>query len=197
VKLADRAAALVALLESDGAARRKAVLEPAAAQARELLRHARTSSRMRVATAIAEERAAYAARVEGAQARLDTARRMAEQRRMRALAADGWERLAPAMVARWKDEAGRRAWVGAAIEQASALLRAPRWSIRTTADWSEEERGRTAMELAARGIEVSFEGDASIAAGLVITGGNVEIDASLAGLLADRLAVQGRLLALT
>ena len=197
MKLSDRAEALVALVESDSAARRKAVLDPAAAQARELLRHARRNARMRVATAIGEERAAYTSRVEGAQARLDTARRMAEQRRMRALAADGWERLAPAMAARWKDEAGRHAWVGAALEHALALLSAPRWSIRSNGDWSAEERARTASELSARGIAIAFEDDASIAAGLVITGGKVEVDASLAGLLADRLAVQGRLLANT
>jgi hypothetical protein len=194
VKLDERTAALVALVEADAAARSRAVLEPAAAQARELLRNARRAARQRVATAIAEERAAYSARVGAAEARLATARRMAEQRRLQALVAEGWERLAPALAARWRDAAGRREWVQAALDQAQALIPGGSWRVEAAAGWTEAERTQALAALAGRCIEVSFASDAAISAGLRVRSGNVELDATLAGLLADRLGVEGRLL---
>lgn len=194
MKAEERAAALVALVEADRDARSRAVLEPASAQARELLHATRKAARLRVATAIAEERSAYAARVGAAAARLATARRMAEQRRLQALVAEGWERLAPAMLARWRDTAGRRAWVQAALDRAHALLPAGNWRIEAAGDWDDSERAQAIDVLAGRGVHVSFVADATVAAGLRVVSGNVELDATLAGLLADRLGVEGRLL---
>ena len=187
MKLDDRAAALIALVEADRATRTAAVLDPAASDAREVLRHARKAARRRVATAIAEERAAFAARVGAAEARVATARRMADQRRFKALVAEGWAALTPALLARWRDATQRREWIQAALEQGMAILPRGPWRVDVPADWSEPDRTQV-------GIESSFATDPAIAAGLRITSGKVELDATLAGLLADRLLVEGRLL---
>jgi len=194
MRLDERAAALIALVEADRTARACAVLEPAAAQARELLRHARRAARLRVATAIGEERTAYAARVGAAEARLATARRMAEQRRLKALVAEGWTRLAPAMRVRWDDAEGRRVWVDAALALAVRLLPAGAWRIDGPSAWPQEERARIGAALAARGLEAAVTADEGIDAGLRIRSRNVELDATLAGLVADRFAIEGRLL---
>ena len=194
MKAEERAAALVALVAADSAARTRAVLEPAARQARDLLRHARRSARMRVATAIAEERGACASRLGAARARLATARRMAEQRRLKALVAEGWTRLAPAMLARWNDPEGRRAWVDAALARALAVLPAAPWRIEGPAAWPQEERARIEAALAARKVEAEFATGEGIDAGLRIRSRNVELDATLAGLVGDRFAVEARLL---
>lgn len=189
-----RAAALVALVEADLAERTRAVVEPARAQAREELRAARHAARLRVATAIAEERAACAAKVGAAEARLATARRMARQRQLKALLAEGWTHVAAALAARWRDTEGRGAWVRAALGHARAILPAGAWRIAGPPQWSEDEREAATAALATHGIQATAAADATIEAGLRIVSGKVEVDATLAGLLADRAAVEGRLL---
>ena len=194
MKSDDRAAALVALVEADSEARTRAVTEPAARQAREMLRTARRNARLRVATAIAEERGTYSLRTGAAEARLATARRMVEQRRLKALVAEGWERLAPALLARWNREAERREWIDAAIARATDLLPCATWQVDGPAGWPEAERAHLESELRECGIDAQVGTDAAIEAGLRIASGNIELDATLAGLLADRFAIEGRLL---
>jgi hypothetical protein len=194
MKADERAAALVALVESDLASRSRDVVEPAARKAREELAQARRAARARVATAVAEERAAFAARIGAAEAQLATARRMVRQRRLKALIAEGWERLPKALAARWSDAAGRRAWIDATLDCARAVLPAAPWQVHGPPSWSEVERTQAATRLAAQGIEATCDVAADIDAGLRVTSRNVEVDATLVGLLADRAAVEGRLL---
>ena len=161
----DRADALIALIGAERDARAREAREPLGREARELLANARRSARARVATAIAEERAAFDSRIAAAEARLATVRRMARQRRMKALLAEGWKRLPGVLAARWADEASRARWIDAASKHAEKVLPAG-------------ER------------QASFDPSG----GVRIVTGRVTVDATVAGLLADRLAVEGRLL---
>ena len=194
MKVDDRAAALVALVESDRDARRHAIVEPAARESRAELAAARRDAKLRVGTAIAEERAAFSARVAAAEARLATARRMVRQRRLAGLVAEGWQRLPAALAARWSDPAARGAWIEAALARAVAVLPAGNWRIAGPASWSAAERDQARAWLAARGIAAQAEASDDIDAGIQVTSGKVELDATPAGLTAGRADVEGRLL---
>jgi hypothetical protein len=189
-----RVRALIELVEADRASRSAGILGPAIAEARSELTQARRAARQRVATAIAEERAAYATRVGAAEARLATARRMMRQRRLKALVAEGWERLPAALCERWADPVSRRTWTEAALAHARSILPAAPWTLLGPASWSEAERTAATAALAAHGIEARCACDQAIEAGVRASSGNVEVDATLAGLTCDRAAIEGRLL---
>ena len=91
--------------------------------------------------------------------------------------------------------AARAAWVAHVL--ASARTRMPRglWRIVHAPDWPPAEQQAQMAALAeASGTEPRFEADASIRAGLkVVASGNV-IDGTQEGLLADRPALEARLL---
>jgi hypothetical protein len=89
---------------------------------------------------------------------------MARQRRLKALLAEAWQRLPELLAARWADPMLRRQWIDAA--HAAARERLP-----------------------AGELQVEMRDD-----GLRLTSGRVVLDATIPGLLADRLAVEGRLL---
>ena len=191
----DRAEALVALVESDLAMRTRAVLDPAASEARELTRAARRAARSRVSTALAEERGAFEARIAAAEARLATARRMATQRRLKVLLAEGWEILPGSLAARWADAGARAEWIAAALAHALAVLPRGTWEIHGPASWSIPERTQAMALLGREGVEAKCATAPGIEAGIRVLAGNVELDATPAGLLADRQRVEGRLLA--
>jgi len=195
MRIDERAAALIALVEADLASRSREVLDPAAGEARATLREARRAARSQVATAIAEERTMHAARIGTAEARLATARRMVLQRRLKALLAEGWERMPGALAARWAQPAQRSEWVRAALAHARRVLPAGAWQVQGPESWSEAERAQAGAALAAEGIEAACTASPDIAAGIRVASRNVEVDATLAGLLADRVAIEGRLLA--
>jgi hypothetical protein len=195
MRIDERAAALLALVEADLASRSREVLDPAQRQARETLAVARRAARSQVATAIAEERTMHAARVGTAEARLATKRRMMLQRRLKALVAEGWERMPAALAERWSRPAQRAEWVRAALAHARRVLPAGAWLVTGPESWSEAERAGARAALAAEGIEVTCTASPEVAAGIRVASRNVEVDATLAGLLAERGAIEGLLLA--
>jgi hypothetical protein len=151
------------------------------------------AARRRVATAIAAERAAAASRLAAAEARLATARRMALQRRMKSLLAEGWRLLPAALAARWARPGPRGTWVAAALDCARAVLPQGAWRIEAPASWNASERAAALESLARHGIEAAVE-DGDIDAGVRVRLDRVDVDATLAGLLADRPAIEGGLL---
>lgn len=193
MKLDDRASALLALVESDRERRARALLEPAREGARAEVRQALRDARSRAAMAFAEERSAFAARMGAAEARLATARRMARQRRLKALIARGWDGLPRAMAARWADREARRAWIEAALREALAVLPRGSWRIESAAGVDAAEREQ-ALALAGDAIEATWEDSPRIRAGLRVLRGHVELDATLDGLLDDPASVEARLL---
>jgi hypothetical protein len=195
--LAQRTQALLDLVESDRRAQCEAIVAEAREQAAALLAQARSEARARVKLALAEERARTQALVDAARADLQTRRRLHEQRHVETLLALGWQRLPEALNARWRDGEARRHWIDSAVARARAVLPRGAWQVAHAQGWpAEEQRELGARLAAALGAAPQFTLDARIAAGLrIMAAGNV-VDATLAGLLADRDEIGGALIGL-
>jgi len=198
MNLAERTEALLAVVERYRADRCAALLEPADAEARRLLRTALADGRRRVATAIAEERKRLDSVVGALEAALQTERRLSGQRHEVRLLARAWQRLQAAIAARWIDPASRQRWVETHLARAKAAFAGDlgRWLIRHHTAWTAAERQTASARLKREAIHADFEQDAEIGAGFVVVRGNNVLDASLDGLLADRALLEGRLLQL-
>ncbi|HET9820972.1 MAG TPA: hypothetical protein VFQ16_04035 [Burkholderiaceae bacterium] len=195
--LGARTAALLDLVAQDRAAQCDAIGAQAAAQADELLARARRQSREHAREALAEERRRARAALEAAQAELATQRRAHAQRRLEALLALGWQRLPEVLRERWRRADTRSAWVQGVLGRARATLPGAAWTLTSAPDWPAAERERCLQQIAREpGRTAQWQPDARIDAGLRVScGGNV-VDATLAGLLADRDEIGGRLVGL-
>jgi hypothetical protein len=195
MNLAERASALIASVEQYRLERCAALLEPACAEARTVVKAALADARRRVTTAIDEERKRLRRDVSAVEASLATERRLvAQQRAVRQLGL-AWGALRKGLAARWGDPAARSAWVEAHLARGlECLAHDAEWRIRHHAAWRDDERRSAAGRLQARGIRTAFDEDPALAAGFVVTCGHNVLDASLDGLLADRPGIEGRLL---
>jgi len=190
-----RADALLALVEADRAARCAAIMEAARTEAATIAADAHAAARMRMRTAFTDERERVAARVAAALANLETRRRIARQQRAAALLAAAWERLPNALVARWSDAHGRRAWVDGVAASARSALPHAAWEVTHAPGWTPAERDAfAAAERAAHGTTVSFVEDPRVRCGLRIAADHNVVDGTQAGLLADRAEIGARLL---
>ena len=190
-----RTQALLDLVEQDRVAQCNTIIAQAQAQAATLLAQARADARLRVREAFGQERLRAQARTAAARATLQTQRRLHAQRQAAAWLARAWQHLPQALRSRWRDGQARRLWVAATIDAARRLLRPGRWSIVHGPAWPEFERQALAEQLQREfGTLAAFAVDESIDAGLrVASNGNV-LDATLAGLTADRDEIAARLL---
>jgi hypothetical protein len=197
MNLEQRTRALLALVEEYRGRRCAELLDPADAQAREIVRTAIAEARRRVRTAIEEERQRVAAELGAAEAALATERRLVAQRRAMRLLKQASHRLREALVARWHAPASRARWAEVHLARAAQALPAQAWEIRHAPDWPAAERDAAVRELAAHGIgDAQWAPDASIVAGFRVQAGHNVLDATLDGLLADRAALEGQLLEL-
>lgn len=195
MNLLERTTALIASVDEYRTERCAALLEPAQAEARTIVKAALADARRRVTTAIDEERKRLRRDVAAAEASLATERRLvAQQRAVRQLGL-AWTALRTALADRWNRRATRATWVEAHLARGVECL-APdaEWRVRHHPAWTAEERTLASADLQARGIRVVFEEDRTLAAGFVVACGHNVLDASLDGLLADRAAIEGRLL---
>lgn len=195
--LASRTQALLELVERDRDTQCRTLVDEARAQAAALVAQARAASRSSAHEALIGERARAIAVVAARQAELHTQRRLNAQHRVEALLALGWQRLPVVLRLRWHDAAQRAAWIERALAGAHALLPRGGWRITHGEGWPEAERAALARRLQGElGTAPRFVADPRIDAGLRIGyGGNV-VDVTLAGLLADRDEVGGRLIGL-
>jgi len=191
-----RTQALLDLVDEYRRTQVDAILAAAREQAAALLVQARAETRQQVRGLFTEERERASARVAAAQARLQTQRRLHQQRQASAWLALAWRRLPQALRERWSDPPGRRQWVEMALARAGEVLRPGRWQFVFAPDWPADERQALAQRLAAgSGISAEFSADERLEAGLrVVAEGNV-VDATLAGLTTDRNEIGARLLA--
>jgi hypothetical protein len=186
--------ALLALVESDRAARRELIEREAREAAREILAQARRAARERVHAALQPERRRLREGLASLEARFATERRLAAQRRLRERLDEAWRALPGALAARWADSAGREQWTGHMRASALDALGKGPWRIDHAPGWPQAEREAFARELAAHGPgPVEFAQSSALAAGLVVRAGGNVVDGSLAGLLADRDALDARL----
>ncbi len=195
---ADREQALIAVVDTYRARECERLKEDAVAEATRLLHEARQEARRRVHRAAVRERDQATVRIRAAQAELDTRRREHEQRLGWALLQAARGSLEDALRQYWLNEDTRRQWIEAAVERAFTSLPPGHWRLRHPSDWSDVERSVIDSALASRGVEqpVDFQEDATLRAGLVISSGGTLLDSSLAGLLADKVAIEARFLAL-
>jgi len=197
VNVSDQERALKALVDEyrDGECRR--ILAQAQQECDAVLAEAHREARRRVHEAAGQERERAESRIRAAQAEVQTQRRRYRQRASVALLEAGWDRLQAELLRRWQVSALRKAWVDDVLRQGLAQLSHGGWVIAHPESWPEEEQ-RALRESVAAGLGEAprLEADPEVQAGLRITSGGTSLDATVAGLLGDREAVEARLLAL-
>lgn len=142
-----------------------------------------------------EERRRFAARVGAARAGLDTHRRLHEQRRAAELLADGLGKLPHALCDRWQQRAARNAWVERVVAEARAHLPRVAWRIVHAPGLTNDERNALVASLAEIcGAPPELVADDALRAGMKIAAAGNVVDATLAGLVADRVEIGASLL---
>lgn len=197
MKLEHRTAALLDLVEQYQLRRRAELLEPAQAEASDVVRSAISEARRRVGTAIAEDRKRRTAEVGAVEAALATERRLSVQSHAVQLLAGAWGELRARLAARWLSPDSRQRWTEAHLRR--ALEAVPHdtagWRVEYHPAWTEAERAERCGWLHDEGVHpVHFVEDARITAGFRVVCGHNVLDATLDGLLADRTQLEGRLL---
>lgn len=187
--------ALLTLLESDRKRQCDALSADAQARARSTVKQAQRDARARMRAAFALERQRLDEQTRTAAARLQGERRISEQERLAQLLRLAWQMLPAALLERWRNPAQRKKWVAQAIDSAHRLLPREMWALRVAPGWPQEER-ELALQAAARrlGVMPACSEVAELQAGLLIIAGGNRLDATLGGLLADRTAIEARLL---
>lgn len=186
--------ALLTMIEGERERRCAALRAEAEAKARALLGAAHAAARTRVREALIAARERAEARVAAANARRQTRHRLARQHADHGFLAETIARLPAALAARWRDAASRRQWIAHALGQAAASLAAGSWRIEHAAGIEPEDRQALAATLPA-GVVAQWQLDPALAAGLRICADGNRIDATPAGLMADREALAGAILA--
>ncbi len=165
-------------------------------KAEQLLADSRRRMRERVHRAVAEQRQRRATALLDARHRIETARRKAVQAHYRDFLQAAASLLHAELERRWRDAASRRDWCETAIGEAGERLPGVRWTVEHPADWTPDDRQWLERAFAGRGLpQPEAREDAAIPAGLRIRLGAASLDATLDGLLANRQAVEARLLA--
>ncbi len=195
--IAGALATLLDVVDRDSKARCAEILGDAQAQAETLRAAAMREGRQRLRAALQAERARAAARIAAARAQLQAEQRRAQQRQA-GLAVTTAEALLPeALQAVWKNPPRRRQWLEQALVRAAQSLPRDAWRIRHASDLGAGDKAWLQQKLGELGLAgASFEVDAGIAAGIEIQAGAARLEATPAGLLADRTWVCGRLLRL-
>lgn len=187
---------LLELVENQRETRCAELREEAERQARVLLAEAHAEARRRMHQVAEEERLHAREQIAAAEAQLQTRIRQQQHKTALLMLHEGWEQLGEAVLRRWKDEAGRRRWIGALLRQALHALPHCSWTIQHPPGWDPAE----CAELNARihshcGEAPHFESTPELHAGLRISTEGACLDGSLEGLLSDRHAIEAQLLA--
>jgi hypothetical protein len=183
---------------TDDRERRCAALRAAAeSQAKQIVSSARTEARNTVHHAVIQERARMDLGMRQARARADIEARRRERQKSRELLEQMWTTIEGVLERRWQEPAARRAWIDAAMGQATALLAGRAWLIESGGpELTEQERSELTARAHARGaktLELSLQ--PAMPPGLKIRADHVCIDATVAGLLAQRDSIEAAFLA--
>ena len=192
---------LIGVLRKHSERRRTEILHEARERADAVERQSRRAARARVHDAVAEERRRREQAILEARQRLDTEARRQVQQHYRHLLDQAWPELNRQLEERWSTPAARAEWCALLLDEAGLMFGGDGWIVEhpdpgSTA-WTRDDRERLEKALAARDITaVEFRPDAGFDAGLRILRGGACLDGTIAGLLARRSAVEGRLIAL-
>lgn len=173
----------------------EAIMAEADREARELTGAAHRAARRRMHENVLEIRQIMRREVNQAQAALETARRQHQQRCDFTLLEASWPLLREALARRWHDTAGRGHWIESLLQEAQRALPAGPWDVHHPADWPAAEREQLAAQLASAGVTPAFSVDRAVSAGLRLCAHGACLDGTAEAILADRAAIQARLLA--
>jgi hypothetical protein len=172
----------------------EAILSSAREEARELVREARRASRRRLRETIREERARLDRRNQRESAGLATAAREHRLQVQRERLGRGRQLARAALLERWRDPAHCDAWIDTAIA-AARVLEPGAWEVRHAPGPSADALQRLAAGLQQLAGEApALRSDETLEAGLVINAPDIELDVSAAGLLRDRVQIDGLVL---
>jgi len=173
-----------------------AILGQARKEAQRLIREAHRDVRTRMHQTLLDLRNQMRHEIAQADAALETARRQHRARCEFALLKWAEKPLREAFIARWQDARARGAWVNQLVIQARRVLPAVSWEVLHAPGWPAAEHEQLAAELTRDlGHAPIFVERTDIEAGLRLCAKGACLDGTLAGLLADRDTVHGRLLA--
>jgi len=186
--------ALIGLLERDRADACAREAQLADTRARETVRAAHREARRLVHEAMQDERSRRDLALAQARAAVETRRRQGAQREASRIVDAAWIRLPATLRGLWSDAAHREGWWRAAIVAAARVLEMDRWEVRCAAPVPQAEIKRLADFARAAGVhEAAALVDAQIEAGIAIRSAGATFDATLAGLLSVRQAIEAEL----
>jgi hypothetical protein len=197
MNLEEREKGLLKLVEDYRERECKRILDAARGEAAELLRQKYRSERAQLHKRIVAERSRARSRIQAVRAEMATRDRWTSEQLYLDLLRAAWPLLRSRLLERWRHPDGRRQWAASYLQQAFGALPRARWTVRHAPELVASER----LELVAGptwGLEETprFQTDGDIEAGLIIESAGAVLDASLEGLLKDRLRLEARILAL-
>jgi vacuolar-type H+-ATPase subunit E/Vma4 len=173
-----------------------AVRTAAEDQATQIVHAARAEARANVRKAVTEERARMDLGIRQATARADIEVRRQERQKSRELLEQMWAAIAGVLENRWREPALRQAWIDAVMSQAASILSGRAWVIEVGPGWPDQERGELTDRARGQGAgTVEYSVHADMSAGLKIRAATVCVDATVAGLLAERDTIEAAFLA--
>jgi len=186
--------ALLQLIAENREVKCRTERERAAAEARSIIKAAHAEARKRLRPAVEEASRRPAERLARARAQRRTRERLARQQRVKARLEKAWRLLRESLERSWLDPDGRHLWVERSVSRAAGALPPGEWKIVHPADWPDEEKTRVRQRLLERSAVAAFARDPLVRAGVKFASGHTVFDATMEGLLADRPAVEARLL---
>jgi len=165
-------------------------------QADSILKQAHSRVRSRLHRHISILREKYRTSLLAAQARSQTSIRQQHQKADSVFLDSAWPALHEALLSSWNEPASRRKWIEAAIANASSTLLQRDWHVEYPRDFTAEARQQLKRAFDdRREATAGFSASDDIEAGIrIITHGTV-LDATLAGLLQRRTAIEATLIA--
>lgn len=153
-------------------------------------------ARSMVHQAVIQERARIEQGLKQAEARAQLEARQRDERHSLARLQQMWANVGPVLERRWCSPQQRRSWIEAALSSAGVLIAGRAWRIEHGGGWREEEQAELeALAIHEGAATVKWRLDTTIAAGLRICAPGVCVDATVAGLVAQRDAVESMFLA--
>ena len=161
-----------------------------------ILHAARSEARAQVHATVLQERSRAQQGLRRAEARSELEARERAQDEMRQLLVQMWAEIADLLARNWREAPHRRRWAEAALDTAGALLAGRSWTLACGGTALGTERAQLEAYARQKGAAcVTWAQDDTVQAGLRIHSQGVCIDATVAGLLADRDHIESTFLA--
>jgi hypothetical protein len=107
-----------------------------------------------------------------------------------------WVELERSLQDRWQQPKCRHEWVAKILSTAARVMPAGEWQVAHPEDWRTQEQDELARQAQSiNGVNLQFNPEPGLVAGIRITADGTSVDGSLAGLLADRNAIEALILA--